>query len=402
MKRTILFRILSLALLFLISADAMAQQSVPPLIINDKKGGISTHKITRLKPDVDTDLRIKLLERNLKKGDSAEVLKQILASIDSIRKINGLLEKVDSLAAAEEEEDDKPSWVRFFGMGDVNTQSLKELNAAGRLSASINLFSRDAHQKWVKAKKKNVGQPDGPGSGDMESYDETEGEEGASSSTRDKKCDFLISSTVSFNVNAVNNDTLVHGVILFPALGNSLFQGAVEMGRSWNRKPISEGNYYMGFFGEFVTKKVSVDRELTLNTIDSSGGTPEASTVTRDTNVYFHVNNVTLGAKFAWYYRQAADKPMISLTSLVYYNLSHIPRKDMRDFRYIVNPRNNINTYHSVGAKVSLGVDNLQFFADMRHTFLRGGDPSPDRRLVSFNSNIGVVLPIEFKIGKGD
>jgi len=245
----------------------------------------------------------------------------------------------------------KPVIFAIIGIGDLSTQTLSQINAAGKLSFYARPYSTYFYKR------------DNTGSGKHLTNKE-----------------FIISTFASFNVNATNKDTLIEGTILFPDLGTSSFLITPEVGiLAHNPDPINNDglSYYYGLLGEFTNKKIAASKKR--------DGT--------DTSVYFNVNSLTLGLKGAVFY-QPDTSTLLSLTGVFYYNYIHIPDKDSTDFRYILKQPNLSSSFNSIGVKVTFGINDFQIYADMRHTYYNPAEIIPDRGLASFNANIGIIVPV--------
>ncbi len=226
----------------------------------------------------------------------------------------------------------------IYGIGNINEQALTQINVGGKLSC---FFIPYEHVRNVRT--------------------------------------FITNICPSFNVNATNKDTLLEGTILFPDLGNAAFLGTVEAGYIYDRSLTANNRgfkYYYGLLGEFAAKKISMKNS--------------------DTSVYFNVLSYIGGFKATIYYQPTATDPVYSFSILAYYNFVHIPDNDDGDYRYILKQPNLSGSLNSAGVKISVGINNLTAFADMRHTFYNGTEVV-DRGLYSFNCNVGIILPVQIK-----
>ena len=262
----------------------------------------------------------------------------------------------------------RPSRFVIYGIGDLSSQTLSQVNAAGKISFfakpwSVPIMKRnryvDADGKR-KLEKKN---------GKVQHHQTNK--------------EFMTSVFASFNLNANNTDSNIEKTILFADIGKAPIILTPEIG-IFVHTPDTINNhgwsYYYGLMAEFSNKQINASKKK-----DGS-----------DTSVYFNVNSITLGIKGACYY-QPDDKNMISFTALAYFNHVHIPDKDSLDFKYILGQRNLVTNFNSVGGKLTLGINDFQIYADVRHVFYDYAGAIPDRQLASTSVNVGLIIPLALK-----
>jgi hypothetical protein len=255
----------------------------------------------------------------------------------------------------------KPVRFAIIGIGDVSSQTLSNINAAGKLS----FYAKPYSTYFLKKDKGSDGK--------------TIKENGVAKKHKTNK-ELLTSVFVSLNVNASNKDTLVEGTILFPDLGNSSVLLTPEIGILAHNPDPNENDgwsYYYGLLSEFTNKKIAATKKR-------SGG---------DTSVYFNVNSITVGVKGGVFY-QPDNNTVLSVMGVFYFNYVHIPDKDSTDFRYILRQPKLSTSFNSIGCKITFGINDFQIYADVRHTFYNPDEVISDRGLASFNANVGVIVPV--------
>lgn len=369
-----------LIMLLCVSLGTMAQQNFPAKAIGRIGSKSSQTKV--LKEKITTAVKVASLAKR-SGANNTTAIRTALGSLQDTTGLSVINTAIDSLFAVQarngslsvSQEDSVvtsvsdtatvhytsissatlPSFQRFaaYGIGDVNTQSLTQINASGKLAVMVIPF---VCHTW-------------------------------------KRTTFVTSTYLAFNVNASNKDTLIEGNILFPDLGNAGLLGTIEFGFLSDTTPTNNVKYYYGLLGEFASKRVTAKgKRARMQAVDSAD-------VMVDTSAYFNVVNITAGLKGGVYFNHitsSGKSKLISLTGLLYYNYAHVPDKDINDYRFMLQQPKLSNSFNSLGFKVTVGIDNLQFFADLRHTWYKGD--VLDRDLASFNSNIGVILPIEINL----
>ena len=215
------------------------------------------------------------------------------------------------------------------GIGNLNTETFKEVNASGKLSGYIRPYRNTSKFMTVY---------------------------------------------FGFNINATNSDSLMASTFLFPDIGRNNF----NIGADFNFVLASTATeaHIMGPFAEFATKNIKVKN---------------------DKDEYsFSTLNFQLGGRYQYYTKEGND--IISLTAAAYMALVNVPNEDNEDYRFLFTKdmySTLKSTIPSFGIKCTFQINQLQFFADMRHTF--GSEQNvPVRALRGFNSNVGMVFNASF------
>jgi hypothetical protein len=226
----------------------------------------------------------------------------------------------------------------LYGIGNLNEEAFNGINSSGKLSMYIKPFTSEKSS---------------------------------------------IITTLSFNKNATNNDTLLASTVIFPEIGDHSFLGSVDyIHKIASPSFINDStSHFLGIFAEFSHKKIKKD----FND-DVTGKT---------TDKHFSTLNYTLGGRYIFgFQRKDFD---CALSASVYLSWFNIPDEDTSDFRAIasqnfksVTNKPLTDNFFSGGIKIAFQINSFQIFADFRHVF-RKEDISA-RELRGFHSNIGVIF----------
>jgi len=160
------------------------------------------------------------------------------------------------------------------GIGSLNTESFNNVNGSGKLSGYMQL---------------------------LHNHNEN----------------YSLTTHLSFNRNATNNDSTLASTLLFPDIGKSSFIGTVYY---ITRK--NSSRHYLGFFGQGSFKTIKGQRK-----IKPSDG---------DTTLTFAILDWQLGIRyFNEVYTMSPDKVIFSASA--FFNYYNIPDEDNGDYRYIFN-----------------------------------------------------------------
>lgn len=226
----------------------------------------------------------------------------------------------------------------LYGIGNLNEEAFNGINSSGKLSMYVKPFIRE---KWS------------------------------------------VTTTLSFNKNATNNDTLLASTIIFPEIGDHSFLGSIDYLHRIAPPPSIDDSTssFWGIFAEFSQKKIKKD--FTDNVTEKT------------TDKHFSTLNYTLGGRYIFgFQRKDFD---CALSASVYLSWFNIPDEDTSDYRAIalqnfksVSSKPLTDNFFSGGVKIAFQINSFQIFADFRHVF-RKEDISA-RELRGFHSNIGVVF----------
>lgn len=218
------------------------------------------------------------------------------------------------------------------GIGSLNTESFNNVNGSGKLSGYMQLLHKNNHR-------------------------------------------YSLTTHLSFNRNATNNDSTLASTLLFPDIGKSSFIGTLNY---IFRQPNS--NHYIGFFGQGSFKTIKGHRKIKQSE--------------RDTALTFAILDWQLGIRyFNTVYSVSPDKVIFSASAFL--NFYNIPDEDNGDYRYIYDNEKMPSSFPALGVKICLEINRLQLFADFRQIY--GSDKKvPDRDLRGFNLNIGVIFNADF------
>jgi hypothetical protein len=226
---------------------------------------------------------------------------------------------------------------KLFGVGNLNDETLKNLNAGGKLA---------------------IGFTPNPNSDKMHA-----------------------NYFASFNKNATNTDSAISTMLVFPEAGNH----TAFLSVLWQQEKILDQErdlvYQHGPFLEFAFKKITNKKdttdpkfqELAINTLHYTGGYRLG---------YSKIKSIE-GKLY-----------QIGGYLSVFASYVNIPDEDHRNFETITKLKATSNSFFMLGAKVSFELNGFQIFADIRHVF---GDEKklPIKDLKGFNSNIGVAFNTE-------
>jgi hypothetical protein len=243
-------------------------------------------------------------------------------------------------------------FVGIYGIGNLNSESLNNLNAGGKVTAFI---------------KPSQGQ-----NTDLTFY-------------------------LSFNKNASNKDSLLASTLIFPEVGNNAFLGTVDF--LWKKNGLTRavGNgqiskqHAWGPFFEMSHKNIKVD------TVNNNK---------ENETLYFSTLHYTLGFRYLFSFsnkyqkNNAEEHDYGGLSLSLFVSHMNIPDEDSIDYKKIL--KNNYKDYSesvkdnfwSVGVKIVFQIKEFQVFADLRHVLGNKKD-LPIRDLRGFNSNIGIVFNTE-------
>jgi len=224
-----------------------------------------------------------------------------------------------------------PTRFGIIGIGNLNTESFKGINSAGKFSAYIRPLIFGKNQM----------------------NDMTVG--------------------ISFNKNATNNDSLLVTTILFPDLGNSSFTGNLEASLFVGTKKDDNTAHYIVPFIEFAQKNVKAEKDKT--------------------EYYFSLLHYTVGFKyiFRYYFEEDEKLENIALSIAPYLSVYNIPDEDNDDYRILMGNNNMPSNFNAFGVKISFQYKGFQVFADFRQVNDKD-DKISLRTIKGFNSNIGFAF----------
>jgi hypothetical protein len=224
-----------------------------------------------------------------------------------------------------------PTRFGIIGIGNLNTESFKGINSAGKFSAYVRpvIFGKD------------------------------------------KMNDITVG--ISFNKNATNNDSLLATTILFPDLGNSSFTGNVDASLFVGSNVDDNTAHYISPFLEFAQKNVKAEKDKT--------------------DYYFSLLHYTLGCRyvFRYYFEDENKLENIALSFAPYLSVYNIPDEDNDDYRILIGNNNMPSNFNAVGIKISFQYKGFQVFADFRQVNDKN-DKISVRAIKGFNSNIGFAF----------
>lgn len=160
------------------------------------------------------------------------------------------------------------------GIGSLNTESFNNVNGSGKLSGYMQLLHKN-------------------------------------------NSNHSLTTHLSFNRNATNNDSTLASTLLFPDIGKSSFIGTVNYITRKNNSP-----HFIGLFGQGSFKTIKGQRK-----IKPSDG---------DTTLTFAILDWQLGIRyFNEVYTAGTDRVIFSASA--FFNYYNIPDEDNGDYRYIFN-----------------------------------------------------------------
>lgn len=219
----------------------------------------------------------------------------------------------------------------IIGIGNLNTESFKGINSAGKFSAYV--------RPLIFGKK--------------EMNDITVG--------------------ISFNKNATNNDSLLATTMLFPDLGNSSFTGSLESSLFVGNNIDGNSAHYIAPFLEFAQKNIKSEKDKI--------------------EYYFSLLHYTIGCKyiFRYYFKDENKLENIALSFAPYLSVYNIPDEDNDDYWVLIGNHDMPSNFNAVGIKISFQYKGFQVFADFRQVN-DNKDKIGVREIKGFNSNIGFAF----------
>lgn len=223
------------------------------------------------------------------------------------------------------------------GLGNLNQESLKSINASGKFS----LFARPVQFR-----------------------------------------NNSLTIYASYNINASNNDSLIFDKLIFPEIGSSSFNGTLQFDKYW-KYDSTTGHALSGFF-EFGYKKIISDstfknQKLYFNSLSYTIGFKY---------IYGYSKRVNADSNYT----------NLSFFGIPYVSVLNIPNEDTTDYKALIARTSSQSVLTkdindqilTAGIKIGFQVNNLQVFADFRSVF--GKHKIPVRELQGFHANIGFIF----------
>jgi hypothetical protein len=225
------------------------------------------------------------------------------------------------------------------GLGNLNQEALKSINASGKLSFVARPYQRKRNALTIYA---------------------------------------------SYNKNASNNDSVLYQKLIFPEIGNSSFIGTVELNKFWKNDSVIV--HSLSPFFEFSYKNIKSD--------SSSENQPLYFSSLHYT--------IGLKYIFGYQKFDAITSKKthnLSFSVSPYLSVLNIPNEDIDDYRALLarnvklsSPIVNLtDKIWTAGVKIGFYVNGLQIFSDFR-SVLNKNEKVPIRELQGFSANIGIVF----------
>lgn len=181
---------------------------------------------------------------------------------------------------------------------------------------------------------------------------------------------------VSFNKNASNTDSLFSTTLVFPEVGNHSALFTVN----WKKYVATNTNLkkYNAPFVEFVFKKIKREAD---------------SGHLKNEEVAFNSLHYTAGYSWGFEKERTIENKMynVGCNLALFLSFVNIPNEDHQYFEQITGINAFKNSFFAAGVKTTFEINGFQIFADLRHVF-RSADKLPLKDLKGFNSNIGVAF----------
>jgi len=225
------------------------------------------------------------------------------------------------------------------GLGNLNQEALKSINASGKLSFVTRPYQRINTALTIYA---------------------------------------------SYNKNASNNDSILHQKLIFPEIGNSSFIGTLELNKFWRNDSFSV--HALSPFFEFGYKNIKSDSVVENQSLYF-------------TSLQYTVGVKYIFGFQKFDPVTSKKKNNLSFSVSPYLSLVNIPNEDIEDYRALLgrnvklsSPITNLtDKIWAAGLKVGFYINGLQIFSDFR-SVLNGAEKVPIRELRGFSANIGIVF----------
>ena len=223
--------------------------------------------------------------------------------------------------------------IALYGIGNLNTEALTNINAAGKFSGALRLDNKSDTRKWT----------------------------------------FFL----SVNRNASNGDSTLATTLLFPEVGKAAFIGTLNS--MWKLYPNRAGQTaYIGGFCQGTFKSINGKRNI--------------KTTGRDTTALFTMLDWEIGIR---YLRNVFDDISTNTHCLfsasLFLNYYNIPDEDNDDYRLIFNEPRMPSDFLGLGVRLAVEINRAQVFGDFRHVF-GSSEKIPNRDLRGVNLNVGVIF----------
>lgn len=219
----------------------------------------------------------------------------------------------------------------LYGIGNTNTESFKNINAAGKLAGYIRPFKGTI---W--------------------------------------KTPAFVDVNFAFNMNASNTDSLAVNMIVFPDLGKNSFSGSAVLNLVFGKMP----NFYLiSPFIEFANKSISGEKE--------------------DVERTFYTINSTFGVSLQYLAIVDKDKVSFGISPYIAKaNIPDPGREDYRYLLTGDENSPLKSAITSLGTKITFQYNYFQIFADFRSVKGDKND-FPIEGMTGFHSNIGIIFNAE-------
>jgi len=179
----------------------------------------------------------------------------------------------------------------------------------------------------------------------------------------------------SLNKNATNNDSLLATTFLFPDIGNA--SASLTLDHAFKIGFVKNDNIQLlSPYFDFAYKNIKATKD--------------------EVERAFSTLTYTLGLRYLnWYHDPDPNNQYDFISSISFYcSMVNVPNEDNEDYRILFDAPALRSSITSVGFKIGIQVNNLQFFADLKHS-LGSEQRIPVRALRGFNGNVGIVFNAE-------